>query len=169
VTRRAAGWIITVYVVALGGALFWNDAAARNDIDEWWDLGRAPIALALVLVTLVTFFSFLETSPERQLSLARLRVAIAGTFVLVYLTMLGLFIVSGITPPPGSIASQLLPSFTAATSVVLAFFFGATAAETIWGKRSAEAVRTTNLGGPPEPTSAEQQTSGPGEQRGSDS
>jgi hypothetical protein len=126
---QAQGFVLMgLLVLAVSGvALAW---------DVWKDT-HAPVAWAVGAVAVITFFGSLIILGIN--SKARIRTSITIAFVATYFVLLGL--VAFLSQPAGGeadgqtqtpeVTNTLVTNFTVLMGVVVAFYFGATAYETV--------------------------------------
>jgi hypothetical protein len=103
----------------------------------WDDVGRWPLAVALVLVGITTFLGVLLSGHPKagQISIAddETRTAITITMVVLYISILGMFSVSRFDPAAGSLSRDLIDQFGTLVILVLGFYFGTSGAIQIFG------------------------------------
>jgi hypothetical protein len=130
VTRRG---LITVGVLDI----VWLVTGLAASKWFWDDVGRWPLAVALVLVGITTFLGVLLSGHPRdgQISIAddETRTAITVAMVVLYISILGMFSVSRFDPAEGSLSRDLFDQFGTLVVLVLGFYFGTTGAIQIFG------------------------------------
>lgn len=111
--------------------------------------GVVPVAWAVASVGIVTFFGVLMISNYLSklpaLEKAEFRQGIAAAIVAVYLSIFALLTFVGISPEDPLLSESMIGHFSAIVQVVIAFYFGAEAANF-----AASAWATVKLTKPPE-------------------
>ena len=102
----------------------------------------APLAFCTPAAGIITFFALLTERPLAQAGTGgdeRLRQAIAGAVIVQYLVLVGIvaYFINGVEKLP-PITETMLTSFTTVASVVVAFYFGASAFVDAKGKAKPE-------------------------------
>ena len=99
------------------------------------------LSLMLVLVALVAFFGLLmspgATNEDGTVREARIRLAIAATLVIVYVVFFGTTVFFRDPKATSGFAEKMLETLTTMLTVVLPFYFGASAVAE-YGKRGGE-------------------------------
>ena len=105
---------------------------------------RAPLAVGLVLIALITFFGFmlaqLERHREAEIGAGPLRFSVAVTVIVVYLCLLAFSVFNTYTPPEHSLGQAVFSDFTTFASVVVGFYFSASAVAQVGSARFARST-----------------------------
>lgn len=95
---------------------------------------KGPFPVMVISIALITFVSLLLfNQPEdenKKVDESSMRIAITGTVIIVYLTLVILFSYFQYSPGQGElplVTQSLLTSFTSIVGIVIAFYFGASA------------------------------------------
>lgn len=96
---------------------------------------KGPFPVMVISIALITFVSLLLfNQPEDQnkkVDESSMRIAITGTVIIVYLTLVILFSYFQYSPPGRGelplVTQSLLTSFTSIVGIVIAFYFGSSA------------------------------------------
>ena len=125
-------------VIAIAGPLFW----AFRLVPE----SDFIVSVTAFSIGVVTFFGITDlnrsAADSRMLREENLRTAIAGALVITYLFIVcfASFVRSAETA--GMVTKGFIQSFSQVISVTIAFYFGATAATQIFGKRNGDEKET---------------------------
>lgn len=116
-------------IVAIGGIVVVVVATALA-LDRAWD-SHAPIGWAVGASAVITFVGFLAISAGDMIP--RLRIAIAASFVVAYVVLLGMvtFLIEPTDGGSSEVSSTLVTNFTVLMGTVVAFFFGSSAVEKV--------------------------------------
>jgi uncharacterized membrane protein len=124
--------LINIAISAIGLLLAYFVLSDRN----------ASLAYSLITITIavITFFGLLMlpggVEENGSISESRIRFCITATFVLVYITFFGITTFWDEKEKSSEYMKILIPTLTTLLSVVVAFYFGATAAVEAFGKRN---------------------------------
>lgn len=121
----------TLIIIAIAGPLFWSfHLVPESDF---------VVSVTAFSIGVVTFFGItdLNRSPEdgRVFREENLRTAIAGSLVVTYLFLVCFNTFVRSAEQAGVVTKEFIQSFSQVISVTIAFYFGATAATQIFGKR----------------------------------
>jgi hypothetical protein len=125
--------IAVINLVIIGVGLIVNQYAPH--INLGW-IGRAPLVFCAVAPAIITFYWLLGVREIRDISFdsGLVRTAVAGAITVLYVVLIGIFVfwepsvdASGKAIQPAEISNLLVSSFTNVVSVVIAFYFGASA------------------------------------------
>lgn len=121
---------LTCLVILLWVLLFMWLGRAYGNIDLW--------ALMLIGATLIAFFGLLGlpngTTADGSIKESRVRLAIAGSLVIIYLVYFGSVVYLDASPQEvdgkavEGFAETMMPTLTNLLTVTISFYFGATAA-----------------------------------------
>jgi hypothetical protein len=135
-TTHRSTWIAAGTMFAIDSVA----AVAAPPINTWYlhtqgSGVQVPLESGAALIAVTTFVGIWVIQRRRSSSdtLVEMRSAIAGSFILVYLVMVGwsAFFAYGSSGPLNTLSNTLITNFTVLTGVVIASFFASSAASSI--------------------------------------
>ena len=117
-------------VIAIAGPLFWSFRLVPES-----DFIVSVTAFAIAIVTFFGITDLNRSGDSRAFRDENLRTAIAGSLVVTYLFIVCFTSFVRTAEMAGVVTKEFIQSFSQVISVTIAFYFGATAATHIFGKR----------------------------------
>jgi hypothetical protein len=124
--------LASLIIISIAGPLFWSfHLVLENDF---------VVSATAFSIGVVTFFGIMELNrsagDSRVFREDNLRTAIAGSLVVTYLFIVCFTSFVRTAEAAGVVTKEFIQSFSQVISVTIAFYFGATAATQIFGKRN---------------------------------